>query len=556
MSSETAQAAASPARSGWIVLAILAVALGLRLPGYAESVWIDELYTSNIFCGDPIILLKTLYSDIHPPVYFVFIHFWNQLFGDQEIWLRLPALLFGLGTIVLIWRLGELFIGRSAGLVAAGLLAVSPVHIWYSQEARPYSASLFLALTTILAYYRIQQGRKGWLWTSLFFFALVCLSFTHYYNATFPCLLLLLGILRKTPNRRRLLIINVLVLLMLALYMGAKMYFSEVPVRASYLRPFDHTEAWKLFFGWFLTGDAFGVGSLRSTFGGTAIQVMQVVAVLAFLRGSWRLLRNRSQGQDSTAKAPPGGDILLHMLVVPACLVVITLVVSEQAYIERSALPALPFFALVLGAGMTGFQSGRLQKVSIGLAGLAAAILLSAFYTRGDSWTVYKPNPDWRSAAAFLGEHLPSDGPRAVLYADYPSPTALTYYDPRMQEVKKFEHNDARIRKLIDRTTGIFGTEGFPGAMIQETIEVQLAAFAKLMKEAEQGTRLAIYELGPNDPLLDKTGADGTGPQTFWLLLHDAPGSRATRLLADERIRIESEKHFRSLTVYKLQRVR
>ena len=50
-----------------ILFGVLALALALRLPGFTESLWIDELYTSNLFCGPTVVLLKTLFTDIHPP---------------------------------------------------------------------------------------------------------------------------------------------------------------------------------------------------------------------------------------------------------------------------------------------------------------------------------------------------------------------------------------------------------------------------------------------------------------------------------------------------------
>lgn len=549
MSFETPQSSApaskSSAKTGWIVFGILAVALGLRLPDYSESIWLDELYTSNIFCGDPVILLKTLYSDIHPPFYFIFIHFWNQIFGDTEVWIRLPSLLCGLGTIVLVWRLGQLFVGRSAGLVAAGLLATSPVHIWYSQEARPYSATLFFTLATILSYYQVSQGR-GIVRGLLFVVSLVCLSFTHYYNATFPCLLLLLTFFRHSPNRRRLLTVILSVLTALGLYMVAKIYFSSVPVRASYLRAFDHVEAWNLFFGWFLTGDVLALARMSSPLADIFLIVVKGLALLAFVRGIYRLVfRRRPEG------APPGIDILLQMLLLPAFLVVVTLVISNQAYIERSALPALPFFALVLATGMTGWRSHSVTRLSLGSASVVVAIFLIAFFTRGDRWTVYKPNPDWRGAAAYLAAALPADGSKVVLYSDYPSPTSLTYYDTRMQEVKNFEFNEGRIHSLFQRTVGFFGAEGFPGEIIQETIKERLGALSVRLEELKKETRLEIFELARNDPFT--TSVD---QNNFWLLVHASPSKRVTKILTDERFRQESERKFRSLILYKLQRVR
>ena len=547
---ELSKQKASPS-SLWVLLGILLLAAVLRIPGYTESVWIDELYSSNIFVGEPLTLLKTIYSDIHPPLYALFAHFWNQAVGsDREIWLRLPALLCGLGTIVLVWRLGMLFVDASAGLMAAALLAMSPVHIWYSQEARSYSMTLFLLLLAILSYYRLLQGRRMRCWTAVFSLALSCLVFTHYYNLVFAGLLLVLTATRKSPHRRRVLFNILLVTGALGLYMVAKLQLSEIPVRASYLRGFGVAEAWELFSVWFLTGEVFGRQGHRSGFGEMVTLVIQVLGVLAVLRGSWRLLRRHSS-QDS----PPGLDLLLMVIALPVFLGALTIFVSDQVYIERSALPALPFFAVVIGSGVTGWRSKGRRRASLSLVIACAAVLLVTSYNSGSAWTTYKPNPDWRGAARFLSTELPSDGSRAVLYSDYPSPTALTYYDGRMQETKNFVRNDDKTNAVLGKFAQIFGTEGWPGEPLQAVIKRWIDDSYRLLADTEAKMKLEIIELKPaagdternhpfNEPRLD----------TFWLLIHTTPTQFGKQVLADERIRIESTRHFRSLTLYKLQR--
>jgi len=363
-------------------------------------------------------------------------------------------------------------------------------------------------------------------------------------------LLLVLTATRKNPHRRRVLINILLVTGVLGLYMVAKLQLSEVPVRAPYLRAFNVTEAWKLFSDWFLTGGVFGREGYRSGFGEKATLVIQFLGVLAFLRGCWRLLRSQSS-EDS----PPGLDLLLMVVVLPVFLGGLTVFVSDQGYIERSALPAFPFFAVVIGSGVTGWRSRVLQQVSLSLVATCAVVLLIASYNSGSAWSTYKPNPDWRGVAKSLSAELPLDGSRAVLYSDYESPTALTYYDGRMQEIKNFERNEAKAKAVLGKFARIFGTEGWPGEWVQAVIKGWIDESNQLLTHAEAEVKLEIIALKPTAGDTQRNNPfDEPALGSFWLLIHTKPTAMGEKVLEDQRIRVESTRHFRSLTLYKLRR--
>ncbi len=80
-----------------------------------------------------------------PPFYFLLsVPFYN--ISQSEWVLCLPSVIFGIASIPLIYLLGSQLLNKRIGLVAASLLALSPFHIYYSQEFRPYSLFLFLSL--------------------------------------------------------------------------------------------------------------------------------------------------------------------------------------------------------------------------------------------------------------------------------------------------------------------------------------------------------------------------------------------------------------------------
>lgn len=149
--------ASEPARGSDLraSLVVLGIALLLRLIGFRE--WIiaeDELYTlRDAFdlganASGPGVSAR--------PLYYLIQHILLQLLPPTALWIRLPALVFGLAGVWMTFLLGRRVFGTPAGTIAALLVAVSPWHIYSSQYARYWTlvyaaaaASLFLIARAI-----------------------------------------------------------------------------------------------------------------------------------------------------------------------------------------------------------------------------------------------------------------------------------------------------------------------------------------------------------------------------------------------------------------------
>ncbi|HBL60786.1 MAG TPA: hypothetical protein DDZ80_20810 [Cyanobacteria bacterium UBA8803] len=95
----------------------------------------------------------------HPPLFFCLMHGWLNLVGaDRLVWaLRsLPALL-GVAVIVAVYGLNRLVFSKSAALMAAALMAVSPFAVYLSQEARHYTLPMLLITLAVVGLMQIQQ---------------------------------------------------------------------------------------------------------------------------------------------------------------------------------------------------------------------------------------------------------------------------------------------------------------------------------------------------------------------------------------------------------------
>lgn len=151
-----------------VLSVILLLGLALRLVNLgAESYWGDEILSLNIvkhYQGNIAGLINYLREvEIHPPLYYLLLAGWVKLFGFGEAMVRSLSLIFGLATIGVAFLIGKrLFGGAKFGLLAALLVAVLPMQIEFSQEARPYVIYSFVGLACfylLLEY--LNCGRKA-----------------------------------------------------------------------------------------------------------------------------------------------------------------------------------------------------------------------------------------------------------------------------------------------------------------------------------------------------------------------------------------------------------
>lgn len=137
----------------WALLIILAFGLILRIYDLGtESLWYDEIESIDQATRD----LPVLFSNFHvSPLYFLLLKYWMGIFGISEFALRFLSVIFGMGSIFLIYKIAKILFNKKVGLFSSLILAASPFHLFYSQEIRHYSLFLFLALLSMLFFLKI-----------------------------------------------------------------------------------------------------------------------------------------------------------------------------------------------------------------------------------------------------------------------------------------------------------------------------------------------------------------------------------------------------------------
>ena len=147
----------------WLVITITLVGGLLRvlLLG-TKGMWLDETFSVWMASHSVVDMLEWIVRiDQHPPLYYLLLHYWIALNGDTPYSVRLLSVLFGAGTIPIIYLIGKRMSGVVMGLVAAVLLALSLYNIYFAQETRMYTLLTFNAAVAIYALVRLLTDSRS-----------------------------------------------------------------------------------------------------------------------------------------------------------------------------------------------------------------------------------------------------------------------------------------------------------------------------------------------------------------------------------------------------------
>lgn len=141
----------------------------LRFSGYTEAEMRPRFYDGRILNNEDMQKYKQINNEKnvfdtvkglaledpqHPPIYYVLVRYWVQWFGNSVSAIRsLSALLSLLVFPCLYWLCIELFNSPNVAWVAMAIVAISPFHVVYAQEAREYSlwtATILLSSAVLL----------------------------------------------------------------------------------------------------------------------------------------------------------------------------------------------------------------------------------------------------------------------------------------------------------------------------------------------------------------------------------------------------------------------
>ena len=196
------------------------VAVGLRMYQWdALSLGNDDLSTLTRTRYDSFseLIEKGVKEDVHPAGLQIFMYAWTALVGYGEWAVRLPFLLMGLGSMVLVFLLGKKWASESCGLLMAAALATWQYVIMHHLSIRMYTSGMFLILVMVLCWTNLlwHTEKRPWLNFVGYVLAAALCCYNHYFSMLLAGIIGLTGLFfLQKQTRNAYLAANLLVLLL------------------------------------------------------------------------------------------------------------------------------------------------------------------------------------------------------------------------------------------------------------------------------------------------------------------------------------------------------
>lgn len=364
-----------------VFIATIVIALVLRLLNLGgKSLWLDEAYnlaavSSSIEASWPRAVWPPVFETHHPPLYYLLLRGWVP-FGYSELSLRLLPALFGTLSVPLLFALSKQLVNRETGVTAAALAAVSPLMIWYSQEARSYSFATFLGVCAMLAAVRLFQAPGAWR-SAVFAAALTAALYTHYVSVLLiPLqLMLLIGLMAGQAAPRS----------------AARYWLAGAAIAGLAFSPWLITPAARQFFDAARTGSYPG-RLAASMLGTTPEQVMRFTSIAALLGGLVALALVSRIAKRRLVLRPPENGRIDAILFVAVIVIGLVSVVPRGYSLKKQLLFFWPYWMVLVGWWWPWSAAHR-RKIVASCGALLVFALVNIFAV---------PKDDWRSAAAYV----------------------------------------------------------------------------------------------------------------------------------------------------------
>jgi uncharacterized membrane protein len=167
----------------WLLLLIILLACALRVFRLdAQSIWYDEGLSIQIAAQDPAQAIALSAATDHPPLHTLLLGAWMDVAGESDFVVRYLSVFCGVLVVALTYVLGKHHDER-VGLIAAGLMAIAPLAVYYSQETRGYMLLTALILIATIAAVRLLNGdRSKRMWIA-YIISVALALYTHYFAA-------------------------------------------------------------------------------------------------------------------------------------------------------------------------------------------------------------------------------------------------------------------------------------------------------------------------------------------------------------------------------------
>ncbi len=423
------------------LLAITLLSFALRLYHLdAQPIWWDEAISIHLATSSLASLLADRAAHVHPPLYFLLLKAWVAIAGVSAFSVRFFSAWFNTLLVPAVYAFANRRISRRTGQFAALLIALSPLYIVYSQEARVY-ALLPLAYLALLGLTRhLIRGTRGRLFSWLLLTAVETIGLYLHYVFVFPViyvnLLLLPGLRRQTGELARWAISQGLVLLLLlpwiaAVILNLSAVVADAGVDAPFTEPLPLAYFLRLLWTFQWSGLTAGVG--YAPLHGAVLTLALFLTAALLLLTAGRETRRPALWLLADWLVPLSGAILMWQ----------AKPLSHPRYV------ALFTVALLL---LAAYLLDRLaaRRATIPLAALLALSLLVtfSFSLRACFFDPRFAKDDTRGAAAALSAHagpgdlilVPPEDWSVPYYYDGPAQVAMVWPDQTWERLSGLTH--------------------------------------------------------------------------------------------------------------------
>lgn len=483
---------------------LIVLGFGLRLYRLAsESLWYDELLQLDVAQGMPpglggvATIFPRLRGHAAVPLDYLIAHFWIWL-GRGEGWTRLPAVLVGTLTLPVAYELGRRLLGRTEGLLLMALLAVSPFHVRYSQEVRPYALVVLGVSLALFGYWGLRQsGRRR------DFFRLqagvLIFSLAHFFAWTILAPLLLFSATDFVHDARRkratrlmglLLATLILPLILLLLSGWGGLFYTLKGFGEALVEPDKFTAAPEQKLdkgqgpevnGAFIKFEV--LAPLSSSAADTSLWLFNLLAGLGFV---YLLAQKRNSL----------GFFLLLWLVLPVVIIVAFLVYRGAFFAARYIIFILPAYLLLLTLGLLALprwlKCAEPRWLSLLAFLLFGGLVLANFSGGLERLYSDKSKEDWRLVGQFINQNA---GPSDKVIAMRAEP-AINWYYPQGWAAPNYFWTLDEIRETVAEARRSWVILSIFSATVDDRVEAWLTEQGAVKFELDP--LITVYYLGVN----------------------------------------------------------
>ena len=461
-----------------------------------SALWLDEALSVNISSLPIREIGPALRQDGHPPLYYVLLHGWMELFGTGDAAVRSLSAICSIMAIPLAWRLGTRLGGKWVGWLVGWLTAVSPYLYRYGGETRMYSLVVVLVFGLGLG---LESARRSDSLTGPAVVALCtgALLWTHYWAIWLLASvgLVLVGDLVRRSRSHRPTRPNVMAII--AVFLGGLTFLPWIPAMLY--------QAARTGTPWADTARPTNIAvvALFDFNGGPYAepQILGLLSVLTLVLGIFG--RSTGEGRLELTFGPQPDAVA------PATVLAVTFAVSGVAvtalgsgFQGRYASVMFPAYVVLLGLGLSRFETGRARTVAVSITAILALVGCAYTYrlertqapavadairasASTDPLVAVCPDQLGPATARALGT-----GTEVVTYPRFASPLRVNWVDyaERNRTNDPVAFADELLDRAGDRDIFVVYTDGY------KTFDNQCGTMVNRLGQSRSGQRLVTVQ--------------------------------------------------------------